>query len=420
MRPVRSLWRKVRRTGGASRSGQRGRRRGRRAAARRGAAPPRATPGKLLVSGGGTAGHVYPALAVLSAWESSDPDVVGAAPAVVWVGTPRGMERDIVSGREIRYLAVPAGALRGKAPLRLLAGVLRLVAGTVVAVTVLVRERPDVVLTTGGYVSVPVAVAARLLRRPVVVFLPDVVPGLAVRLQARLATRVAASFDDAVRHLPARKTVVSGYPVRPALLATERDAARTRLGVDSDLPVLLLYGGSLGARTLNYGIAGALPDILERCHFIHVAGQLDYDELARRTRELPPHLAERYHLHAFLGDRLIDAMAAADLCVARAGASTLAELPAVGLPAVVVPGPFSDQEVNADFLAEHGAAVKVGNDAAQAGALAGVVLDLLSDEGTRQHMAAASKALARPDAAERVIDVLRAVARPSADRAGVA
>lgn len=377
-------------------------------------------PRRLLISGGGTAGHVYPALAVLAAWEQADTDGVGAVPDVVWVGTPQGMERDIITGRGLRYIAVPAGPLRGKSPLRLAASAVKLVVGVLVALVVVARERPDAVLTTGGYASVPVAIAGRLLRRPVVVFLPDVVPGLAVRLQARFAHRIAASFDEAAQQLPRRKTVVSGYPVRPALLEANREAARARFGVVGDLPVLLMYGGSLGARTLNYGIAGVLPDILERCHFIHVAGQLDHDELAIRTRELPRHLAERYHLHAFLGDRLVDAMAAADLCVARAGASTLAELPAVGLPAIVVPGPFSDQEHNADFLVEHGAGVKVGNDAVQAGALGGVVLDLLGDAHTRERMAEASRALARPDAAHRLIEVLRAVVGGSGDRAAAA
>ncbi|QBI21270.1 UDP-N-acetylglucosamine--N-acetylmuramyl-(pentapeptide) pyrophosphoryl-undecaprenol N-acetylglucosamine transferase [Egibacter rhizosphaerae] len=366
---------------------------------------------KLLVSGGGTAGHVYPALAMLSAWEEADEASAGPLPDVVWVGTPGGMERDIIAGRGLPYRAVPAGALRGKSPLVTAAGIAKLLVGVVVALAVVVRQRPDAVLTTGGYASVPVAIAGRLLFRPVVVFLPDVVPGVAVRLQSRFATRIAASFEDATRFLPARKATVTGYPVRPALLGTSREEARARLGLHGDLPVLLLYGGSLGARTLNYGVTGVLPDILERCQFIHVAGQLDHEELAKRSAELPEELGQRYHLHAFLGDQLVDALVAADLCVSRAGASTLAELPAVGLPAIVVPGPFSDQEANADFLVEHGAAVKVGNDAAQAGMLGGVILDLLGDEETRTQMAACSAALARPDAAHRLIALLRDVAR---------
>lgn len=362
---------------------------------------------RLLVSGGGTAGHVYPALAALAAWDADEEP----SPEVRWAGTPKGIEREIVTSRGLPYHSVSAGPLRGKSPVATAAGLLRMLVGTVQALALLVRLRPQVVLTTGGYASVPVAVAAWILRVPVVVFLPDVRPGLAVRVQARVATRVAASFDEAAELLPASKTVVTGYPVRPALLETDRAAARERLGVDDDLPVLLLYGGSLGARTLNYGVAAVLPELLERCHFLHVCGQLDYGELSRRTADLPPELAARYHLHAFLGDALVDALAAADLCVARAGASTLAELPAVGLPAVVVPGPFSDQQANAEYLEQRGAAVMLSNEAAQGGALGGLVLRLLADQPAREGMRKASRALARPDASERLNAQIRATAR---------
>ncbi len=359
---------------------------------------------RLLVSGGGTAGHVYPALAALAAWERSGEPM----PAVRWVGTAGGMERDIVGQRGLPFHAVAAKPLRGRSIARTALGLAALVVGTVQALALLSRLRPDVVLTTGGYVSVPVALAGRILRRPVVVFLPDVRPGLAVKLQSKVATRVAASFDDAVRFLPERKTVVTGYPVRPALLEADRAEARKRLEVEGDWPVLLLYGGSLGARTLNYAVAAVLPEILERCHFVHVCGHLDYAELKQRTADLPADLAPRYHLHEFLGDRLVDALAAADLCIARAGASTLAELPAVSLPAIVVPGPFSDQQANADFLADHGAAVVLSNEAAQAGALGGLVLQVLDDDEGRRRMARASAELARPDAAERLNAEVRA------------
>lgn len=364
-------------------------------------------PLRLLVSGGGTAGHVYPALAALAAWDTDEEP----APEVRWAGTPKGMERDIVTGRGLPYHAVSAGPLRGKSALETARGLARIALGIAQALALLARLRPDAVLTTGGYASVPVAIAAWLTRRPVVVFLPDVRPGLAVRVQSRVARRVAASFDEALPMLPRRKTVVTGYPVRPALLEADREEARERLGVQGDLPVLLLYGGSLGARTLNHGVAAVLPELLERCRFLHVCGHLDYDELARRTAELPPRLAERYRLHAFLGDDLVDAMAGADLCVARAGASTLAELPAVGLPAIVVPGPFSDQQANAEFLESRGAAVRLSNESAQAGALGGLVLQLLDDEEARARMREASRKLARPDAADRLNAEVRAVAR---------
>jgi UDP-N-acetylglucosamine--N-acetylmuramyl-(pentapeptide) pyrophosphoryl-undecaprenol N-acetylglucosamine transferase len=355
---------------------------------------------RLVISGGGTAGHVYPALAVLDSWR-------GQPPAVTWIGTPQGMERDIVVRAGVPFIGVRAGAIRGQRPDRLVRSVVQLLTGFVQALRALRRVQPDVVLTTGGYVSVPVAFAARALRIPVVVFLPDIRPGIAVRAQRRIATRIACAFDAAVGHLPADRTAVTGYPLRPAFFDTTRDAARKAFDA-GDEPVLVLYGGSRGARTLNYAVADRITELLERCRFVHVCGTLDHDDLAARRAALPEPLRRRYELHAFLGDRLIEAFVAADLCVARAGASTLAELPAAGLPAVVVPGAFSDQDANAAWLAERGAAVVVDNDEAPA-RLVDTVLALFDDPARRAGMADAAAALARPDAADRLIELLWSV-----------
>jgi UDP-N-acetylglucosamine--N-acetylmuramyl-(pentapeptide) pyrophosphoryl-undecaprenol N-acetylglucosamine transferase len=356
---------------------------------------------RLVISGGGTAGHVYPALALLDSW----PDPV---PAVTWIGTPDGMERRIVVDAGITFEGVRAGAVRGQRLDRLARSLALVAAGTVQAARVLRRSRPDAVLTTGGYVSVGVAVAARLLRIPLVVFLPDVRPGVAVRAQQRFATRIACAFDAAVRHLPADRTVVTGYPLRPGFHSGDRETARKAFDVGDD-PLLLLYGGSLGARTLNTAVSERLEDILARGHFVHVCGEFDHADLERRRASLPPELQRRYELYAFMGDRLIDAFLAADLCIARAGASTLAELPAAGLPAVVVPGAFSDQSANAAWLADRGAAVVVPNDEVPS-RLVDEVCALLDDADRRDAMAQASRALAQPDAAARLRELLQEVA----------
>jgi UDP-N-acetylglucosamine--N-acetylmuramyl-(pentapeptide) pyrophosphoryl-undecaprenol N-acetylglucosamine transferase len=356
---------------------------------------------RLVISGGGTAGHVYPALALLDCWP--DP-----RPRVTWIGTPDGMERSIVSAAGIPFEGVRSGAVRGQRPDRLARSLTLVAAGAAQASAVLYRTQPDVVLTTGGYVSVPVAMAARLLGIPLVVFLPDVRPGVAIRAQQRFATSIACAFDAAVGHLPPDRTVVTGYPLRPGFVNGDRETARKSFDV-GDEPMLLLYGGSRGARTLNTAVSERLDDILARSRFVHVCGELDHATLERRRVELPPEQQQRYELHAFMGDRLIDAFLAADLCVARAGASTLAELPAVGLPAVVVPGEFSDQTANAAWLADRGAAVAVPNDQVPS-RLVDEVCALLDDAGRREAMARASRALAKPDAAARLRELLQEVA----------
>lgn len=352
---------------------------------------------RLVICGGGTAGHVYPALALLDDWP-------GPVPEVTWIGTPDGMEVGIVATAGLPFVGVRSGAVRGQRPDRLLRSTVQLGIGLVQAVRALRRLRPDVVLTTGGYVSVPVAAAAWLLRIPVVVFLPDIRPGVAVRAQRPLATRIACAFDAAAEHVGAERAVVTGYPLRRAFVAGDRGTARKTFEVDDEL-LLVLYGGSRGARTLNHAVADGLDALLERCRFVHVCGELDLPDMLERREALPARLRRRYEVHGFLGDRLVDAFLAADLCIARAGASTMAELPAAGVPAVVVPGPFSDQRSNARWLADRGAAVMVDNDDA-AGALVPQVTALLDDGDRRRAMAEASRALAVPDAAARLARVL--------------
>lgn len=361
-----------------------------------------ATPMRLVICGGGTAGHVYPALALLEHWPTPRPEVT-------WIGTPTGMERGIVDGAGLAFVGVRSGAIRGQRIDHLVRSAGQLSVGLVQAVRALRRLRPHVVLTTGGYVSVPVATAAWMLRIPVVVFLPDIRPGIAVRAQRPLATRLACAFPEAAEHLASERTVVTGYPVRQGFLTGDRETARKAFDV-GDEPLLVLYGGSRGARTLNRAVADGLDELLTRCRFVHVCGELDLEEMRSRRDRLPPALRERYELHAFLGDRLIDAFLAADLCIARAGASIMAELPAAGVPGVVVPGPFSDQQANAEWLVDRGAAVMVANDDAPA-ALVGQVCTLLDDPGRREQMVRASRAAATPDAASALMDVVSGVVR---------
>lgn len=354
---------------------------------------------RLVCCGGGTAGHVYPALALLDAWQ-------GPQPQVTWIGSTDGMERSIVTARGIAFDAVRAAAIRDRSALRTVANTGLLAAGFVQALAALRRARPDVVLTTGGYVTVPVAYAATVLRIPLVVFLPDITPGLAVRAQARLARTIAVAFGDAAAHLPADRVVETGYPLRPALLSAVRDIARQRLRLVDGLPVVLVYGGSRGARTLNDGVADRLEPLLERCQLVHVSGTLDEERMRDRAAELPPALAGRYRLFGFIGDQLVDALVAADLAVARSGASTLAELPAVGLPAILVPGPFSDQDRNAAWLAGHGGALVLANDVVSGGGLADAITALLDDPPRLEAMRAASLQLGRRDASTRLQQVL--------------
>jgi UDP-N-acetylglucosamine--N-acetylmuramyl-(pentapeptide) pyrophosphoryl-undecaprenol N-acetylglucosamine transferase len=290
----------------------------------------------------------------------------------------------------------------GRGPLARLAGLVHLARGALSAWRLAGREMPAAVLVTGGYVCVPVAVGAWLRRRPLAIYLPDVRPGRAVALLARLASVIAVTAPAAGAFLPAGKARVTGYPVRPELRRADRAAARRELGLAEDDRLVLAFGGSQGARRVNEAVAGALPLLPPRAVLLHVCGPAAYDDLRARREAMPESLRRRYHLHPYLESRaMADALAAADLAVCRAGAAVLGELPAMGLPAILVPLPISGghQWPNARALAEAGAAHILADEACRPAELAELVGALLADDGARAAMSLASRGLDRPTAA---------------------
>ncbi|MGB9722863.1 MAG: undecaprenyldiphospho-muramoylpentapeptide beta-N-acetylglucosaminyltransferase [Chloroflexia bacterium] len=373
---------------------------------------------RVLISGGGTGGHVYPALAVIAALPGPS--------QVLYTGSESGMEKHLLRETEaqVSFATVPAAALRGRAPWTLLRNLVILARGTRLALRLVKDFAPEVVLVTGGYVSIPVGLAAWRKRVPLLVYLPDVVPGLAVRFLARLATQVATSTPDAARYLPRDKVVVTGYPVRPALFQTDRRSARAHFGFSEEERVVLIYGGSRGARAINLAVAQGLPEFLRRASLIHICGQAgDEAVLRERAAGLPEDLRSRYRLYPYLHQEMPAALAAADLAICRAGASILGELPAVGLPAILVPYPYVHQEENAAFLVRHGAAVRVPNarlrdrsGRPEPTPLLQALDEVLETPSRLARMAQASRRLARPEAARALVEVLQALAERGSDR----
>jgi len=363
---------------------------------------------RVVFCGGGTGGHVYPALAVADALSHELSKGIEA----LFIGSSAGAERDLVTRAGLPFRTVTAAAVRGRSPWGFAAGLTKLALGTFEARAVLRQFRPQAILTTGGYASVPVAVAARSVDHiPLVVFLPDVRPGWAVRFMARLARRVAVTSAGSLPFLPPAKAVVTGYPVRPAFWEATKIEGRRRLTLLDEERVLFVAGATHGARTLNQIVAKHLSQVLELCQLIHISGRTDHPWLERRRQDLPERLRHRYHLHPYLYEDLPWAMAAADLAVMRSGASVMGELPALGLPAVLVPYPHAGghQRFNAQYLADAGAALVV-EDSKLNGFLP-LVGELLADEQRRAAMAEAARHLARPDAARDIARILMEAAR---------
>jgi UDP-N-acetylglucosamine--N-acetylmuramyl-(pentapeptide) pyrophosphoryl-undecaprenol N-acetylglucosamine transferase len=349
---------------------------------------------KIVIAAGGTAGHVVPALAVAAALRADGADVA-------FIGAGRA-EATLVPRAGYQLHAISVEGLSRRNPLRALRALLRAALAVPRARRLLSRLGPDAVMGGGGYVAGPVALAALTLRIPVVLTEADSRLGLTNRLLAPFARRVCLAFSIAGRD--GERYRVTGRPVP----ATSRDlaGARERLGIGAEETCVLVFGGSLGARTINRAAADAFTGSAFRV--LHVAGSREFNELA--ARELPA----GYDLREYLDEAdFADALAAADLAVSRAGGS-LFEIAAHGVPAILVPYPHAagdHQTTNARWMADAGAAVVI-TDAELTGArLARQVAELLADRSGLAAMAAASRSLARPDAARQIARELLAVAR---------
>jgi UDP-N-acetylglucosamine--N-acetylmuramyl-(pentapeptide) pyrophosphoryl-undecaprenol N-acetylglucosamine transferase len=346
---------------------------------------------------------VYPALSVLQALKND-------AQPVLWVGGESGMEAGLVTRSGVPFTSIPAAGVHGVGLRSLPGNLWRLARGTLASRRILSEFRPDVLLFTGGYVAAPLAVTGRNI--PSLVYCPDIEPAMALKFLARFADHIAVTMDESRAYFPASKPVTTtGYPLRPELTGWERNSARAHFDLSHDLPVLLVTGGSKGAQTINRAVEKILPELLSICQVLHLTGSVDWPAIQLTQVGLPPSLRQRYHAYEFLHDDMGAAMAAADLAISRAGASTLGEYPYFGLPAILVPYPYAwrYQKVNAAFLEKLGAAVLLP-DENMATDLLPAIRELFVNTSRLRDMQTAMQGLAHPNAAQEIAGLVRELA----------
>jgi UDP-N-acetylglucosamine--N-acetylmuramyl-(pentapeptide) pyrophosphoryl-undecaprenol N-acetylglucosamine transferase len=360
---------------------------------------------RLLIAAGGTGGGVYPALAV-----AKELLVIGNSPItndqLLWIGTRAGIESELVPRAGLRFQAIHAAGVHGVGWRRLPGNALALGRGFFDSLVIVREFRPEALLVTGGYLAVPAALACWLHRVPVCLYLPDLEPGLALKVVSVMATRMCVTAEDSLAFFPRGRTTVTGYPVRAELALATRARGIEHFGLDPQRRTILVTGGSRGARSLNTATFAALPEWLREFQVIHLTGTLDWAEAQAARERLTAAQRPHYHALPFLHEMGL-ALATADVAVSRAGASTLGEYPLFGLPAVLVPYPFAwrYQRTNADYLVARGAALRL-NDEALSAQLTPTVRALLQDEARLRQMRAAAQAAARPRAARRIAETL--------------
>lgn len=362
---------------------------------------------RVLVSGGGTGGHIYPALAVAMQLREE------YQAEILFLGSDDGLETEIVPAAGFRLATIKAGKLRRYISWETITGVMRVPVGMIEAINLVGQFRPGVAFTSGGYVAVPAGLAARFERVPLLMHQQDVPPNLSNRLVAPLATRISVAFADSLTYFPARKTLQLGNPLRQAMLdvrQTPPQEARRALGFERQEPLLLVTGGSQGARHLNQTVGKALPDLLAHCQVLQISGNALYNE----TRELcesvlaaqDEAVRRRYRLVAYLNEEMPLALQAADLVLCRSGASTLSELAALGKPSILVPLPpaigSSPQEANAEMFGRKQAARVMKDGDLKPQVLVENVTSILASSTLLEAMSNAASSFAKPQATQEI------------------
>ena len=323
-----------------------------------------------------------------------------------------GIENEMLaSGRDLidHWHQVTSGPMHGVNPLKMSTSAGRIVLGTIQALGMLRKTKPDAIFLTGGWVGLPVALAAHLLRIPVVIFVPDIEPGRTLKLLGRFARIITCTAQDTEKFYPYHKKVIeTGYPLREGLLNITREAGLTHFGLDAAKRTLLVFGGSRGSLAINNAILDHIADLMaiEDLQILHVTGKFTAEDMQKRYAQLSDTVKARYHLYDYV-EEFQFALAVADLIVCRAGASTMGEFPIFEAPAILVPLAYEwrYQEINADWLVERNAAIRLDEPEMDAN-LIPLIRDLMQNSARMNALQQGLAKIARTDGATNIARTL--------------
>ena len=362
---------------------------------------------KIIFSGGGTGGHIYPALTLINAVKKKLPDA-----EILYVGTELGLESDIVPKAGINFTALNLeGGFERRFTLENITRAANAILSVRQAMNIVKEFKPDAAVGTGGYVCGPILLAASLLKIPTLIQEQNVLAGVTNKILSKFVTKIAVGSESALKHFPAEKTFYTGNPIREEVLAARKEDGLREFNFSSDKPVVLVSGGSRGARSINLAMIGVLKKAakISSAQYLHVTGKNEFESVIQKLSDagVPqnlPHIKIVPYLY-----NMPQAMAMADLAIFRAGATGLAELTARGVPSILIPYPYAaenHQEFNARALQKIGAARVILNKDLTSEILAAQTDELLSAPDELKKMAAASKSLGKPDAADKIAEMI--------------
>jgi len=377
---------------------------------------------KVAIASGGTGGHIYPGIAIAEALAERD-----LKNGILFIGSEEGLEKKILPLERFSFKTIKARGMLRKLSYKAISAPFLAIHAMFQAAKLLKVFKPDILVTTGGYVSLPVGAAAKLLGIPILIHEQNVIPGVSNRIGGFMAKKITVSFEETQKYFSKAKTIVTGNPVRKRIIKAIKSVAIQKLGLDQKRKTLLILGGSQGARKINEIIIEALDDLCAQdLQIIHVTGERDYDFVVSKTekkildiekeipfvkgkkRQITLAKFKQYHPLSYMVN-IWDGLAAADLVVSRAGGTAIAEITVKGLPCVLIPFPFSadgHQERNARILKEKGAALVLKNKMLSKQSLVTIIKDVICHEAKLKNMMAASQKMARPHAAKQIVQVI--------------
>ncbi len=351
----------------------------------------------VILTGGGTAGHVTPNIALL-------PKLKERGYSVSYIGSYDGIEKTLITQEGVKYIGISSGKLRRYFDLKNFSDPFRVLKGYREAKKIMKKEKPSVVFSKGGFVTVPVVFAAKSLGIPVVIHESDLTPGLANKLAIPKASKVCCNFPETVKYLPEGKSVLTGSPIRAELLTGDREKGAAFAGFSLDKPVLLIIGGSIGSVAINNAIRELLPELLKDFQIIHICGEGNLDQSLEGR--------EGYRQYAYVKEELKDLFALADIVVSRAGANTICELLALKKPNILIPLPLSasrgDQVLNANSFEKQGFSMNVDQDTMTAESLLSAIRELYENKDSYIE---AMKGSSQLDAVSTIVGLLDELAK---------
>lgn len=355
---------------------------------------------KVIVSGGGTGGHIYPALSLIKEIKRQNKNA-----EVLYIGTEKGLESEIIPRENIPFETISISGFRRKLSFENIKTVIRFIKGIRRAKKIVKSFQPDVVIGTGGYVCAPVVYAAAHLGVPTVIHEQNSVPGLTNKFLSKYVDRIAICFEEARSFFPEEKVVLTGNPRASEVSLVSRERGQKSLNLNPLKKTVLIVGGSRGARPINEAFLSIYEELRQKEYqIVYVTGSIHYDRIISEVGESPEHIIIKPFIH-----NMPDVLAATDVIVARAGATTLAEITALGLPSILIPSPYvtnNHQEKNARALEKNGAAIVRREQDWTGEQLLKDIEDILYTDGKWEQMHFSAKKLGKIDAAAHLYELI--------------